>query len=135
EPGVTVMTPPGPGVVLNVRRAEKAAGGRADSPYAARSRSVLILSLRCQNGSSLTTHDALTFGYVTHLSFSPNALLLSTRKPAVRTKRSCHPNCCSPYAPIVVLMLCVCEGVVAVPDVTVSTPGAGNPVAVSTLVF
>ena len=35
-----------------------------------------------QNGSSLMTHDPLTFGYVTHFSLSPNAELLSTRRPA-----------------------------------------------------
>jgi len=83
----------------------------------------------------LTTHDPLTFGYVTHLKSLPNALLLSTRKPAERKRRSRQLNICSPYAPMVVLITCVCVGAPVVPEEIVSTPGAGNPIAESPLVF
>ena len=54
------------------------------------------MKLECQNGSSFTTHEALTFGYVIHLKFSPKALLLSTRSAPVRKNRSFHAICSCP---------------------------------------
>ena len=39
------------------------------------------------------TYDALTFGYVIHLKFEPNALLLSTRTPPVTKSRSRQASC------------------------------------------
>jgi hypothetical protein len=45
-------------------------------------------------GSSLSTHERLSFGYVTHRMSFPNALLLSTRTAPVRKSRSCQASCC-----------------------------------------
>ena len=61
-PGVTALVPLGPTTGVNVCSAEKADGCRPAAPYAARRRSVLNRSLHFQNGSSLTTHDALALG-------------------------------------------------------------------------
>src|SRR5437879_5959945 len=111
-----------------VRSAANAFGCRPDSPYAARSRSTLTAFVQRQNGSSDTTHAALTLGYVTHLNLSPKALLLSTRTAPVTNRRSRQPTISCPYAPMVVLMTCCCVDEVAVAAAeTVSTPGAGNP--------
>ncbi len=94
------------------------------------------MKLTCQKGSSLTTHEALTLGYVTHLNWSPNAELLSTRSAPVMNSRSLSANCSCAYAPIVVLMVGSCVGLnfCAVAD-TVSTPGPGKRIPPRTLVL
>src|SRR3569833_3226814 len=90
----------------------------------------------CQNGSSLTIHEALTFGYVIHLNCEPKALLLSTRSAPVRYSRSFTPrsSCASP--PIVVLTVspCVDGSAVAVPE-TVVIDGPGKPIPPRKLSF
>src|SRR6185312_8614941 len=89
-PAVNALVPPGPCTGRYDLSAENASGARPDSPYAARSLSELT-NARCQNGSSLTIHEALTLGYVIHLNCVPNALLLSTRSAPVRNNRSLRP--------------------------------------------
>ena len=67
---------------FQVRTASNAPGARPDWPYAARSFSEPSDS--DQKSSSLITHDTLAFGYTCSPKPEPNALLPSTRTPAVR---------------------------------------------------
>src|SRR3954464_10306673 len=105
--GVRMLLPRGPATGASVCRAVFSDGCWPEPPYAARSRRLLSHEGRCCwiIGSSLTTYEPLIFGYVTHLTLLPNALLLSTRTAPVRNSRSLYANSCWPYKPSV--LFCV----------------------------
>jgi hypothetical protein len=93
------------------------------------------MSAQRQNGSSETTQAMSAFGYATHVSSSPNALLLSTRTAPVTNRRSFRPNFCCAYPPTVVFSTsaCVASNFCAV-ELIDSIPMAGKPCPPSVLV-
>ena len=107
-----------------MRTASNAPGARPASPYAARSLSVPNAGF--QKGSSESTYDALTFGYVCSPKSLPNALLPSTRAPAVRNSLSRKPNSSCTNTPALITFCRVSNPCRAEPLDTVGTGMGGR---------
>ncbi len=99
--GVTAGCPSSAAIGSHVLTASNAPGAFPDSPTAARSFSVSHVSTG-QKSWSERTYDALSLGYGWRPKSSPNALLPSTRSPAVTNSRSFQPTFSSKKKPALI---------------------------------
>ena len=89
-PGVNAASPPSAAIGFHVRVASKAPGALPASPTAPRNLNVSMMDVG-QKDSSDSTYEKLTFGYCWRPKLLPNALLPSTRSPAVTNSLSRNP--------------------------------------------